>query len=124
MKKKINKPLRMFLKGLKYVFGLILLMIVIGVGALYYKLEKEPMDLKFLLPKIESYASPNGNLHLSVDSIVLSASATRLGLFHVQIDNLEIKDSKNLTIIKLPDVQFSYGIMQILSLSNTENSVY
>lgn len=124
MKKKINKPLRIFLKGLKYVFWLILLMIVIGVGALYYKLEKEPMDLKFLLPKIESYASPNGNLHLSVDSIVLSASATRLGLFHVQIDNLEIKDSKNLTIIKLPDVQFSYGIMQILSLNPIPKTVY
>ncbi len=124
MKKKINKPFRIFLKGLKYVFLLILLSIVFGIGALYYKLEKEPMDLNFLLPKIESYISPSGNLNLSVDSIVLSASATRLGLFHIQVDNLEIKDNQNLTVIKLPDVKFSYGIMQLLSLNPIPKTVY
>ena len=124
MKKKINKPLRLFLKGLKYFCFLFLAAIVVATGTLYYKLEKEPVDLSFLLPQVETYISPSGNLHLSADSIILNASATRLGLFHVQIDNLEIKDKQNSTIIALPNVKFSYGILQLLSLNPIPKTVY
>ncbi|MBQ8250830.1 MAG: hypothetical protein IJY92_02820 [Alphaproteobacteria bacterium] len=124
MKKKINKPLRLFLRGLKYFCLLMVVLIVGAIGTLYYKLEKEPIDLSFLLPQVETYISPSGNLHLSADSIVLNASATRLGLFHVQIDNLEIKDKQNLTIIALPNVKFSYGIWQLLSLNPIPKTVY
>ena len=124
MKKKINKPLRLFLKGLKYFCLLLVLTVVFAIGTLYYKLQKEPVDLSFLLPQVESYVSPSGNLHLSADSIVLTASATRLGLFHVQIDNLELKDKQDLTIIALPNVKFSYGILQLLSLNPIPKTVY
>ena len=124
MKKKINKPLRLFLKGLKYFCLLLVLLVASLIGVLYYKLEKEPVDLSFLLPQVESYISPSGNLHLSADSIILNASATRLGLFHVQVDNLKIKDKQNLTIIELPNVKISYGILQLLSLNPIPKTVY
>lgn len=124
MKKRINKPLKYFIKGLKYCFFILISTILILIGVMYYKLHKEPMDLGFLLPKVESYLSPSNNLHLSADSIVLSASASRMGLFHVQIDNLELKDAKNKKIMQLPDVKFSYGILQLFSFNFIPKNIF
>lgn len=124
MKKRINKPLKYSLLGLKYFFIIFVCTIFVLISVAYYKLHKEPVDLGFLLPKVESYLSPSKNLHLSAESIVLSAHASRMGLFHVQIDNLELKDAQNKEILKLPNVKFSYGLMQLFSLSFVPKNIF
>ena len=124
MKKRINKPLKYSLLGLKYFFIIFVCTIFVLISVAYYKLHKEPVDLGFLLPKVESYLSPSKNLHLSAESIVLSARASRMGLFHVQIDNLELKDAQNKEILKLPNVKFSYGLMQLFSLSFVPKNIF
>lgn len=124
MKKRVNKPLRYFLKGMKYFFFIFISTVFILIGVSYYKIHKEPVDLGFLLPRVETFLSPSKNLHLSADSIVLSASASRMGLFHVQIDNLELKDAKDKKILELPNVKFSYGILEILSLRFVPKNIF
>ena len=124
MKKKINKPLLFLMKGIKYFLFIFFSVMVILLGVLYYRLHKEPADLAFLLPKIEAYLSPSKSLRLSADSVVLSASASRLGLFHVQIDNLELKDSQNKSILELPDVKFSYGLLQFFTFNFVPKNVF
>lgn len=124
MKKRINKPLRYFIKGLKYFSFIFVSTILILTGSLYYNLHKEPVDLGFLLPQIDSYLSPSKNLRLSADSVVLSANASRLGLFHVQIDNLELKDGKNKKILELPNVKFSYGLLQLFTLNFVPKNIF
>lgn len=124
MKKRINKPLRYFIKTMKYFFFIFITTFFILLGSLYYQIHKEPVDLGFLLPKVETFLSPSKSLHLSADSIVLTASASRMGLFHVQVDNLELKDAKDKKILELPDVKFSYGILEILSLSFVPKNIF
>ena len=80
--------------------------------------------MAFLLPKVEEYLVPSDKLHLKADNIVLSASVNKLGLFHIQIDNLELNDVQNKTIIELPNVEFSYGILQLLTLNYIPKNVF
>ena len=124
MKKKINKPFRIFLKWLKYFCVLFILSVFIGITFLYFKLEKEPIDLGFILPKVESYITSSDNLKLSADSVVLSAKADRNGLFHIQIDNLLLQDRAKQKIIELPDIELSYGIWQLLTLNPVPKNVF
>ncbi len=124
MKKRINKPLKYSLLGLKYFFIIFLCTLFVLFSVAYYKLHKEPVDLSFLLPKVESYLAPSKTLHLSAESIVLSARASRMGLFHIQIDNLELKDAQNKEILELPDVKFSYGVWQLLTLSFVPKNIF
>ncbi len=124
MKKRINKPLKYSLLGLKYLSIIFVCTLFVMFSVVYYKLHKEPVDLSFLLPKVESYLAPSKTLHLSAESIVLSARASRMGLFHIQIDNLELKDAQNKEILELPDVKFSYGLWQLLTLSFVPKNIF
>lgn len=90
---------------------------------LFVHLQQRPMNLMFLMPRIDSYLKTNYQLSLRSSSLRLSAKANKNGLFHISAKDLSLLDSAGGLIMDLPHVEISYGIHHILSLDYMPSNV-
>lgn len=123
MRIKTKKRLKMFFSFLKYAILVGLFLFVTGLLYFYWRLEAKPMDLKFLLPQINATLYPDGTTRLEAEKIVLSASAERAGLFHIEAEGVELSSVLRDEKLSLPRVRVSYGIFHILTLNPLPKNV-
>lgn len=124
MRIQIKKAARFVWKLIRYTIAVTLAFIIVGGGLLFWHLQQKPLDLEFLLPQIEKYIfSKDSHLHLTAESIQLSASMNRWGLFHVSATNVSLYGQENILIMELPSVRVSYGLQHVLTFNYMPSNI-
>lgn len=101
-----------------------LVFILLMLSAFFVRLSYKPMDLSFLMPQIQKYMfTEKSGLKLEADSVYLSAEMRRSGLFHIQIENMDLIGKDEALILDLPRVELSYGLLPLLTLNYIPTSI-
>lgn len=124
MRFQIKKTTRFVWKFIRYTLAITIACVIVGGSLLFWHLHQKPLNLEFLLPQIEKYMfNQDSHLHLKTDSIQLTASVNRWGLFHVYAQNVSVLGQDDVLILKLPSVHISYGLSHAFTFNYMPDNV-
>ncbi|MDD3669294.1 MAG: DUF3971 domain-containing protein [Alphaproteobacteria bacterium] len=86
---------------------------MLAVGLVFWRLYAEPVPVDFLLPKIAARVLP-AHWKAAGQSITLQARMRQTGFLHVSIKDLDITKQDGTPFVRLPEVDISYGLWNLI----------
>ncbi|MBP5344408.1 MAG: hypothetical protein J6Y85_05005 [Alphaproteobacteria bacterium] len=118
MAKKCFKFVKKTFRWLYYFAEAIIALVILLSSLAFWHLYTHPMSADFLLPEISKQLLPKDkNYSLKVDSSLLYAMPNKKGIFHLNIKNLSIVRPDQTTVLSLPEVNLSYGLLHLITLN-------
>lgn len=108
-----RKQLRRFLVACYHIAQVAIICLVLAVGLIFWRLHAEPVPVDFLLPRIAARVLP-AHWTAAGQSITLQARLRQTGFLHVSIKDLDITKEDGAPFIRLPEVEVSYGLWNLI----------